>query len=172
MFYNDVWNSSDGANWTRVTEHAPWSPRGMIGGSVVFKNRMWILGGGTYDTFKTPRKFYNDVWSSADGGKWERLVEHAPWPPRQYHDVAVWDGKLWVMEGWNQQNRNDVWYSADGVAWTELPDTPWAVRHAASAFVFEDAEDWRKARIFSSFLLRPSIFLRRSSFCASVMRPA
>ncbi len=46
VFYNDVWRSEDGVNWIRVTEHAPWVPRGMIGGAVVHKNRMWILGGG------------------------------------------------------------------------------------------------------------------------------
>ncbi len=49
-FFNDVWSSSDGANWTRVTEHAAWSPRGMIQGGVEFNGRMWLLGGGTYDT--------------------------------------------------------------------------------------------------------------------------
>ncbi len=29
----------------------------------------------------------------------------------------------------------DVWYSTDGDHWTELPDTPWIERHAASVFV-------------------------------------
>ena len=29
--------------------------------------------------------------------------------------------------------------TADGVNWTELPDTPWAPRHAASPFVYDDA---------------------------------
>ncbi len=140
-FYDDIWNSGDGIHWERVLPEGPhWSPRGMIGGSVVFDGRMWILGGGTYDTPDTPeRRFYNDVWSSADGVHWECRLESAPWHPRQYHDVAVFDGKMWVMEGWNQENRNDVWYSADGVTWREVPDTPWKPRHAASVFVHDDA---------------------------------
>ena len=25
--YNDVWCSTDGAEWTQVLEHAPWAPR-------------------------------------------------------------------------------------------------------------------------------------------------
>ena len=112
----------------------------MIGGSAVFRDRIWILGGGTYDTPKHPaRDFYNDVWSSADGVHWERHVEHAPWKARQYHDVAVFDKRIWVLEGWNEANRNDVWCSADGVQWRELTDTPWAPRHAASVFVHQDA---------------------------------
>lgn len=139
-FHNDVWRSDDGVSWTRVVEHAPWPPRGMIGGSAVHDGRIWLLGGGTYDTPEKPeRLFYNDVWSTADGVTWERHVEHAPWAPRQYHEVAVFDGRLWVMEGWNKTNRNDVWHSANGVTWHEVPDTPWAVRHAASVFVYDNA---------------------------------
>jgi len=128
--------------WEQATETAPWAPRGMIGGSAVFQGRMWILGGGTYDTPEQPqRKFYNDVWSSSDGTSWQRHVEHAAWPPRQYHDVAVFDGRLWVLEGHTpgSGNRQDAWSSADGAQWRELPDTPWAPRHAASLFVYGDA---------------------------------
>ncbi len=139
-FYNDVWSSEDGVSWTRVAEHAPWEPRGMIGGGAVFQGRIWLLGGGTYDTPGTPaRRFYNDVWSTADGVRWKRHTERAAWPPRQYHEVAVFDNRLWVLEGWNRSNRNDVWYSSDGVEWHELRGTPWAPRHAASVFVFKDA---------------------------------
>ena len=139
VFHNDVWSSDDGISWTRVTESAPWVPRGMIGGAAVHDNRMWILGGGTYDTPATPmRNFYNDVWSSDDGINWEQHIAHAPWAPRQYHEVAAFDDHLWVLEGYAAEsgNRRDVWYSPDGVNWTELPDTPWAPRHAGSVFVY------------------------------------
>jgi hypothetical protein len=140
-FYRDIWNSADGTNWEQVRPREPyWPQRGMIGGSVVFKDRIWILGGGTYDTPKKPsRQFFNDVWSSADGVIWQEHVQHAPWEPRQYHDVATFDGRMWVLEGYNKKNRNDVWYSADGVNWYEVPKTPWAPRHAASVFVHDGA---------------------------------
>lgn len=142
IFYSDVWCSKDGKNWEKVVENCPWAPRGMIGGIAVFKGKIWILGGGTYDTARRPERiFYNDVWCSKDGVKWEKICENAPWHPRQYHDVAVFDGKLWVMEGYhkNSGNRNDVWYSEDGKNWTELPGTPWKPRHAASVFVYDNA---------------------------------
>jgi hypothetical protein len=140
-FHRDVWTSPDGIEWKQVVPEEPfWPQRGMIGGSVVFNGRIWILGGGTYDTPKIPdRKYFNDVWSSPDGVHWQRHVEAAPWEPRQYHDVAVFDGRMWVLEGYYKANRNDVWHSADGVHWTEVPSTPWAPRHAASVFVFKDA---------------------------------
>jgi len=142
-FYNDVWSSEDGKTWTRVLEHAPWTPRGMIGGSAVFRGRMWLLGGGTYDTPDKPQRLYfTEVWSTADGINWKKHAD-APWHPRQYHDVAVFDGKMWVMEGGHADlhpcNMKDVWYSADGETWQELPGTPWLPRHAASAFVHAGA---------------------------------
>jgi hypothetical protein len=106
----------------------------------VLDDRIWILGGGTYDTPKQPkRNYYNDVWSSADGLEWTCATREAPWAPRQYHEVAAFDGRLWVLEGYAGKNRNDVWYSADGVHWDELPRTLWPPRHAASVFVFNGA---------------------------------
>lgn len=140
VFCNDVWSTTDGRTWARVLERAPWPARGMIGGQAVFGGRIWLLGGGTYDTPATPsRRFYNDVWSTKDGVRWERHAEHASWSPRQYHEVAVFDGRLWVLEGWNRSNRNDVWWSTDGETWNELKGTPWAPRHAASVLVHDDA---------------------------------
>ena len=144
-FYRDIWTTSDGVNWEEVIPKEPyWSARGMIGGNAVFKDRMWILGGGTFDTLDTPsREFYNDVWSSSDGINWERNLEKAPWVPRQFHEVATFDDRLWVLEGFgpkkNPANRNDVWHSSDGVNWYPLPKTPWTVRHAAGVVVYDNA---------------------------------
>jgi hypothetical protein len=141
-FYNDVWNTSDGVTWTQVTAHAAWSPRGMIQGSVEFNGRMYLLGGGTYNTVAHPtRLFYNEVWSSTDGLDWRKDTT-APWAARQYHSVGVFDNKMWVMAGGNfetaEYNRNDVWYSSDGTNWTQLANTPWPTRHAGTLFVHDN----------------------------------
>lgn len=140
-FFRDIWTTSDGAKWDKLEPKEPyWTARGMIGGSVVFKDRLWILGGGTYDTPKTPqRKMFNDVWSSDDGVNWQCHTAKAPWEPREYHDVAVFDGRMWMLEGWSGENRKDVWYSSDGADWRELPGTPWKPRHAASVFAYDNA---------------------------------
>jgi hypothetical protein len=143
VFYRDLWASDDGKEWEQIQPKEPlWPQRGMIGGSVVFKDRMWVIGGGTYDTPRVPaRKSYNDVWSTPDGVHWTCEVAKAPWAPRQYHDVAVFDDRLWVLEGYTpgHGNRSDVWYSEDGKRWHELPGTPWKARHAASVFVHDNA---------------------------------
>jgi hypothetical protein len=140
-FYRDVWSTSDGVDWKQVVPEEPyWSARGMIGGGVIFKDRMWALGGGTYDTPTSPsRRYFNDVWSSPDGVHWTTHAERAPWAPRQYHETAAFDDRMWVLEGYSGANRNDVWYSDDGSNWYELPGTPWKARHAASIFVFDGA---------------------------------
>jgi hypothetical protein len=139
--YRDVWNSADGVHWQTIVPAEPcWAPRGMIGGSVVLHDRIWVLGGGTYDTVKyRDRSYHNDVWSTADGAVWKRHLTSAPWEARQYHDVAAFDGRMWVLEGFKGGNHNDVWYSTDGSNWYELPATPWKPRHAASVFVHDNA---------------------------------
>ncbi len=52
---------------------------------------------------------------------WDQNLDHAPWKPRQYHDVAVFDDRLWVLEGWSGANRYDVWWSEDGRPGHEVP---------------------------------------------------
>lgn len=142
-FFRDVWVSDDGRNWQQLAPREPfWPQRGMIGRWAVHQDRLWLIGGGTYDTPNNPdRRVYNDVWSTTDGITWTCHTQAAPWPPRQYHEVAAWDGKLWLLEGYSPatHNLNDVWYSTDGSHWTQVPDTPWAPRHAASVFVYQDA---------------------------------
>ena len=54
---NDVWSSSDGKHWERVTEHANWSPR-LWFSSVVYRDHMWVLGGWS----NHPAKNWGDAW--------------------------------------------------------------------------------------------------------------
>ena len=55
-------------------------------------------------------------------------------------DVAVFDNKLWLLEGHDGKgNRNDVWYSSDGASWMKYRRTLLGAGHAASVFVYNDA---------------------------------
>jgi concanavalin A-like lectin/glucanase superfamily protein len=135
--YNDVWSSADGANWRLETPAAAWSPRGLILGSVVFRDHMWVIGGGQYDV----RTFNNDVWASSDGIDWNLILDQAPWSPRQFQSITVFDNKIWVLAGGTEASQggtNDVWYSTDGAQWTELAATPWIARHAATTIVYNN----------------------------------
>lgn len=139
--FDDVWMSTDARNWDQVPQDGPhWAPRGIISGQVVFDNKMWVVGGGVYTNWDHPeRTYYNDVWSSSDGKTWNQHGDDSiPWDPRQYLDVAVYDGRIFVLGGYNQRgNLNDVWFTQDGENWYEVADTPWIERHAASTWVFK-----------------------------------
>ena len=138
--YDDVWRSTDGENWERVVEHAPWGPRGMLQ-SVVFNDKMWVIGGGIYNTTypQNVEANFNDVWSTTDGINWVKEAD-APWAARRFHASLVYDDKMWVIAGFGDNgNRNDVWFSADGVTWELAGETPWAIRHETMSLVFNDS---------------------------------
>jgi len=105
---NDVWYSSDGANWTQATSSAAWSAR-WAHTAVVFDNKMWVLGGTSGGSSK------HDVWYSSDGTSWTQGTAAAEWTARWGHTSVVLDNKIWVLGGNDGSNKNDVWYS-DGVA--------------------------------------------------------
>jgi hypothetical protein len=139
---SEVWSSRDGITWEQATKAAPWSPR-LAAGVVVFKHRMWVLGGTENYYFGDERSLKNDVWSSADGREWKLETASAPWSPRAYHAAVVHDGRLWVLGGGNYvpkyQALNDVWSSADGVRWERATDkAPWPARIWFSSVAYRD----------------------------------
>lgn len=137
VYYSDVWRSADGVNWEQIGSMP--AATGMICGSVVFNNAIWVIGGGQYgdDTLGTAGIATNAVWSTTDGINW---TQHAtpPWSGLRYHNVIVYDSAIWVLAGMGKDGGgyfNEVWYSRDGETWTQVESTPWLERHAASAFV-------------------------------------
>ena len=139
---NSVWSSTDGAEWKLETAAAEWSPR-MSGGLLVFKDRLWVLAGVQKYYFGNDDDLKNDVWSSADGVRWERTTERAPWRPRAYIAPVELHGRMYVFGGGNYlpnyQAYNDVWSSADGVEWTqETAHAPWSPRIWFSAVNYRD----------------------------------
>ncbi|MCP4173506.1 MAG: galactose oxidase [Fuerstiella sp.] len=129
---NMVWSSNDGTSWTQETAAAGWSPR-LSAGLVVFKDRMWMLGGTENYYFGDNDSLKNDVWSSADGVTWQQETAAAPWSARAYHQAAVLNGRIYVFGGGNYVPEykafNDVWSSADGKTWRqETAHAPWHER--------------------------------------------
>ena len=136
---NDVWSSEDGTQWTRATEHAPWSARAYHQ-LVVHGDRLYLMGGGNY----LPQYAANrDVWSSSDGISWRQESIAAPWSARIWFSAVSYRGYLWVLGGWSNdpyRNWDDVWYSRDGQNWAVYnAGTQWSARHEQSVYVHEDA---------------------------------
>ncbi|MCA9447958.1 MAG: hypothetical protein KC931_12645 [Candidatus Omnitrophica bacterium] len=104
--FNDVWCSTDGVEWDRVAENAPWAPR-MWFGCEVFQDRIWILGG--YDNAN--EKNLGDVWSSSDGIHWEECA--GGFSPRHEPTCYTFRDALWVIAGNSWPVLNDVWRLSD-----------------------------------------------------------
>ena len=69
-YFNDVWSTTDGADWDLVTESAGWSPRP----GHVCESAGEIVCFGGFGLIVNP----TDMWSSADGATWTEL-DAAPW---------------------------------------------------------------------------------------------
>jgi dihydrofolate reductase len=143
---NDVWSSTNGATWTEVKSNdlaAPdtkgFSPRARHA-SVVFDNRMWVIGG----DFGSSR--FNDVWSSTDGVTWTTATDAAAFSARSYHTAVAFDvaddnegEKMWVIGG--TRGGNEVWSSTNGATWieeTKDSSAKFSARHSHTSVVFDD----------------------------------
>ncbi|MCA9132135.1 MAG: galactose oxidase [Planctomycetales bacterium] len=139
---NAVWSSRDGAQWDLATEHAGWSPR-LAAATVVFQDKLWILGGSENYYFGDDDSLKNDVWFSEDGKQWQQATAQAAWAPRAYHQAVVLNDRIYVFGGGNYvpnyQAYNDVWSSADGVQWRqETAAADWSPRLWFSAVTYRD----------------------------------
>ena len=79
---------------------------------------MWVFGG----YFINPAgsdNFLNDVYSSEDGATWTQESNSASWSGRYGHAAVVYDDKIWVMGGNDNESgdSNEVWYSSNGKTW-------------------------------------------------------
>ena len=125
-----------GAAWQQSTASADWTGR-YAHSSVVFNNKMWVLGGfgGSYR---------NDVWSSSNGNDWTEATDGSErWSARYSHSFVAFDNKMWVLGGIDGRERadrkNDVWSSVDGTNWTRATsDAGWSGRLSHSSVVFDN----------------------------------
>lgn len=143
IFHSDFWCTTDGMAWQRIATATAPPGRSAVMGEAVLNGEVWIMGGGAYETLTTSRTFMNDVWKSSDLVTWKRVLANAPWDPRIYHNIAVFDNRLWVIAGARvgdalSTNISDAWSSADGFNWYPHT-TPWPGRHAATVWVYRDA---------------------------------
>lgn len=138
---NDVYHSTDGITWTRATNNAAWAAR-MGHSSVVFNNRIWVVGG--VATGRTPTRF-QDAWSSTDGITWTRATPNAFSAGRYYHTSLAYNNKIWLLGGFDTDQRNDVRNSSNGNTWTQVTaGANWSRRQEPRATVY-DGKMWISA---------------------------
>lgn len=130
-FFNDVWSSGDGVEWTQLTADAGWAGRAGLS-AVVYNDEIYVMGGSFNDdpgVIGGPpvRVFYNDVWKSSDGMNWEEVTASAPWAPRAGAEAVAFSDYIYLLGGEDgficlpggrcPPYYNDVWRTQDGKNW-------------------------------------------------------
>lgn len=139
-FYNDVWSSPDGVNWTLETISAPWSPRAGLA-TAAFDNKLWVFGG--IDDFSGASAAFSDVWSTTDGINWTQEATAAPWGARMGLCAQVYNGRIHVFGGAvglaGSDLPSDAWFSDDGIVWhKQTSNAPWLGRVGFGIAVLDD----------------------------------
>ena len=116
---NDIWQSTDGAVWTRVVASVDFSSRNNHQ-AVSHGGTLWVVGG-----IGSSGGSDSDIWYSPDGLVWTRVASTTGFSDRFEHQMVSHDGSLWVAAGSpTSGNRfNDIWLSADGFDWTGVTDS-------------------------------------------------
>jgi hypothetical protein len=142
---NIIGESTDGINWVYSQTDIDSDPERFLPAFVSSEERLWLYGGSGF----------NDVWTSADGLHWKKLLNHAPWAKRHWFNYTYYDNKIWMIAGnldatnnnKNFGNLQDFWYSSDGIKWNLLEtDKSFYNRHGS--FLWNDGE---KVLISSGF---------------------
>lgn len=141
-FENPVASTQVGerGEWELVAREAGWQSRDSSG-EVVFRDRLWIMGG-WFDSYSAPPR---DVWSSADGVLWEKATSEAPWKYSDFPMAAVFRDRMWIMGGWYNGRleghgaTDEIWSSENGRDWQLETDQPgWSPRIAGGLIEFQD----------------------------------
>ena len=141
----DIWSSSDGKTWTRVTGNAPWSMRygEAFGAFVLPANGTWrkedaicVIAPSGLRSPTGVDLLSNGVWLSTDGVNWKMQTDAAPF--HQFSYAAVFAQSRMFVYGGRSQRQGDrfaqVWASSDGREWGLESSTPaWGAREMMRA---------------------------------------
>jgi hypothetical protein len=135
--------AATGSTWGVATYSPGWIQR-WGHNSLVFNNKLWVIGG------VTPYGSRNDVWYTSDGVNWVQARANGAargFPARFMAAATVYGGKMWVFGGvWGGKNpgtnnsyKSDVWWSVDGKNWYQATSqAPWIGRKGHTATVFKN----------------------------------
>lgn len=78
--------------------------------------------------------------------QWKSVTERAAFTPRDGAGALVFDGKMWLLGGWNPYmpevypmlTNSEVFQSIDGKNWILIAEAPWERRHAAGYAVYDN----------------------------------
>lgn len=125
--------NADLNNWTMISNNSIVTDKANAC-SVVFDNKIWVIGGYTGNSLT------NDVWYSVDGVSWIQATANAGFEPRADFAAWVYNGKIYIGGGeYSRGFLNDVWSSSDGVTWERLTGfSSWYYRSEVMFWVYDN----------------------------------
>lgn len=133
---HDVWISTNMGFGGHQLPDAPWTPRQELTSVFLPDGSIVMIGG--VDSITGAKR---DVWRSTDSGlTWTEMTPNAAWSARYgFTSVALPDGSIVLIGGYDTGFKNDVWRSTDkGATWSKLPDNSMSVRNRHSSVVMPD----------------------------------
>lgn len=130
---NDIWNTDDGLNWTKVSLTEPrLAPVFPI--AFTLNNQLHVAGSGS-DHGTT------DLWSSPNGTEWTLWPYTASSYYRSLSGGVSFSDAMWLVGGEEAAGlRDDVLRSTDGKNWERaVADAPWPARRGHNVVVHEGA---------------------------------
>lgn len=114
----DIWSSTDGENWEKVTEVASFGNL-ILHNTLVFDNKLWVFNG-------SAGNFRNKIWFSENGKDWSMATETTPFY-NQFGTMFVFDNKIWRLAGYegsidDLSPERYIWNSPDGLHWTKVSE--------------------------------------------------
>jgi hypothetical protein len=109
LYFNDLWQSTNGIDWTQTISQGPWLPsaRQQL---VVFSGKIFLVGG-----FAPAINAFNDeLWYSEDAISWNK-IEETPWTGRI--KMYAFKDKIYAISS------EKFWESSTGIDWSEVEGT-------------------------------------------------
>lgn len=105
--------------------------------SVVFNNKIWVIGG--EDGSSTNSQVYN----STDGTSWAAVTTSGTFSASPTGGkLLVFNNKIWLLDGFSSgpSSSSNIYNSTDGVNWVQVSNsgTKYSARHFFDAIVFDN----------------------------------
>lgn len=131
--------SSDGECWSTDEPPAPFVAR-RGHSTVIFDDKLWVLGGGTF------HEDMNDVWASVDGVSWENASGPPSFSIGTVRACESGQDGIWLLVERNSSVRAkalELWHSADGATWRMDTANCEVLRRDFQETVIHDGRLWR-----------------------------
>lgn len=126
-YEDDVWSSSNGKDWTCVTEHAPFGKRAYHS-LIVFNGAMWVIGGMVNKIAAA-----TTACSSTDGETWQCYNSNLE---SGHPRCVVYDGRIYISSG------SGLFVSDNAVTWETITLDTLVPHRTGHAFLVYNSKFW------------------------------